>query len=72
VSNTSQDKAWTEWLDDDLSEEIRILKSAVDNLSSPKTADDLVDFICNNFDPADVFTQTQLREWAEQNGWVKE
>jgi len=34
--------------------------------------DEAVDFIQSNLDPADVFTDKQLCDWAESNGYKKE
>lgn len=34
--------------------------------------DDVIDFIRRNLDPDDVFSDNQLENWAEKNGFVKE
>lgn len=33
--------------------------------------DELMEQIVNNFNPEDLFPQSELETWAEDNGWVK-
>jgi len=34
--------------------------------------DEAIDWIQNNLDPDDVFTEQQLRDWAEASGFVED
>lgn len=33
---------------------------------------DLVEWMCENHSPQDIFADNQLKKWAEQNGYIKE
>lgn len=39
---------------------------------SSSALDSAIDFISNEFEPDDVFTEKQLIDWAERNGFIKE
>lgn len=41
------------------------------NLPS-STLDDILDWIRENVDPDQVFTEKQMDAWAESNGYIKE
>ena len=34
--------------------------------------DDILDWVGTHLSPSDVFSETDLREWAESNGYVDE
>ena len=34
--------------------------------------EDVVDFIRDHFDPEDIFDESALEDWAEENGWSQE
>lgn len=62
MSTVRQDMAFAELMQDDIVQPT-IKESALQSA---------IDFIGNEFDPDDVFTDKQLSEWAERNGYVKE
>ena len=34
--------------------------------------DDVIDYVKRNYSPADVFDTQELKNWAENNGYVEE
>jgi hypothetical protein len=56
----SQDKNFAEAMRDSV-DEIKMSSSTLDNA---------IDWIKNNLDPDDVFTEKQLEKWALSNGYA--
>ena len=46
--------------------------SSQDNAFGRAMLEAIVDWIAENMDPADVFTDKKLADWAESNGYEKE
>jgi len=34
--------------------------------------DEVIEHVAQNYDPEDVFPDSELRDWAERNGFVEE
>jgi len=49
-----------------------ITKHQREQLASIVDADVLIEIIQECFTPSEVFSEAQLEEWAENNGFVKE
>jgi hypothetical protein len=43
-----------------------------ENLLVDDPLDKAIEWIHHNLKPEDVFTQTQLSQWAEENGYIEE
>lgn len=49
------------------------IKDHVDEVTISQSAlDDAIEYISREFEPDDVFTEKQLTDWAERNGFIKE
>lgn len=51
---------------------ISIVSDSVKVEIDSSVTDAAIDFIGKNFAPADVFSTSDLENWAESNGYVKE
>ena len=50
-----------------------VMKDSVDEVKISNTAlDNAIDWIGNNLNPDEVFSESDLGEWAEKNGYTKE
>ena len=47
-------------------------KNFIDSLISQNLLDEAIDWIQSSMAPQEVFTKSQLEEWAIYNGFVKE
>lgn len=46
-------------------------KKAMDDIFPAAILDKFIDWIIKNMSVGDVFPESALAEWAEENGWVK-
>lgn len=60
MPSTSQDKSFSEEMNGSV--ETTISHSALDNA---------IEWISGNLSPDDVFSEKQLKEWAENNGYAE-
>lgn len=50
-----------------------LMKDQVDEVKMSNTAlDNAIDWIGSNLSPDEVFSEKQLQDWAESNGYTKE
>lgn len=63
MSTTRQDNSFSSLMEDLVDTKVTLSSSALDSA---------IDFISNEFEPDDVFTEKQLIDWAERNGFIKE
>lgn len=47
-------------------------KAFVDSIFPQYPLDEAIDWIQNNLEPEDVFSDEKLKEWAENSGFVKD
>lgn len=48
------------------------MKNSVDEVKmSHSSLDNAIIWIGDNLDPGDVFSEEKLKDWAEDNGWIK-
>jgi hypothetical protein len=62
MPTTSQDKLFAETMRDSV-DEVKMSNGTLGNA---------IDWISHNLNPDDVFSDKDLRAWAESNGYVKE
>lgn len=46
-------------------------KKAMDDIFPGAILDEFIDWIVENMPVEDVYPESDLAEWAEENGWVK-
>ena len=63
MSTTKQDKEFGEIMQENIDTTVTFGGSALDAA---------IEYIGSNFNPVDVFTEKDLQDWAEANGYVKE
>ena len=50
-----------------------VMRDNVDEVKMSNTAlDSAIDWIADNLDPDNVFSEKKLEGWAEKNGYIKE
>lgn len=50
-----------------------VMRDSVDEIKmSTVTLDNAIDWIADQLDPDDVFSEKKLEQWAESNGYKKE
>jgi hypothetical protein len=62
MPSSREDSSFAELMKDQV-EEIKISTSALDHA---------IDWIAGNLNPDEVFSKSDLEEWAESNGYIKE
>ncbi len=51
----------------------QVMKDSVDEVKMSSTSlDNAIEWIQSQLDPDDVFTEKQLENWAESNGYTKD
>lgn len=63
MATKKQDNDFASLMKEDADIEITITGLVIDRA---------IDFISSNFEPIDVFSDKELQDWAESNGYVKE
>lgn len=55
------------------SEFAEVMRDSVDEVKmSSSSLDNAIDWISNHMNPDEIFSEKQLKEWAESNGYTKE
>lgn len=55
------------------SEFAEVMRDSVDEVKmSSSSLDNAIDWISNHMNPDEIFSEKQLKEWAESNGYTKD
>jgi hypothetical protein len=63
MSTARQDNNFSSLMEDLLETKVTVSGLALESA---------IDFISSEFEPEDIFTEKQLTDWAERNGFIKE